>query len=467
MAGLRNYGHLILDAAGLMACLAMAALLVYQHNVRIDLTPEKRYTLSKHSKAILEQIHQDVGVLAFTRREDPRNDFLEDLLWRVEQENPRVRSRVIDLNRNPSLARRYQAEAYGAVVVESEGRRKRFSSIREEILVAAILQVTRNYEKVVYFLTGHGERDIFDSDRYRGYSSARTALEQELYQVKGLSLVSVEEVPPDASVVVLAAPREDLLPDEILKLGRYVERGGSLLVLVDPGSSASLSAFLRRYGVSVPDEVVGDGDFRLASSEVLTTRVPDLARDSMITATLDGDPVFSLSRPVEELVDRQGPAEVRPLVTTSSQSWAIPAPGGEVPENFEYHAERDRRGPFPLGLEVRVPIVAAKAAEPSGDEVFTRLPPRSSRSVVYGDTDFANNFFIEFLGNRDLFVNTVNWLALEESLIGVRPVRKELGREQFFVSNRQSSMAFWLGAIIEPAIFLAFGIVIFVWRKVR
>ncbi|MGH7860227.1 MAG: Gldg family protein, partial [Candidatus Binatia bacterium] len=317
---------------------------------------------------------------------------------------------------------------------------------------------------VVYFLTGHGERDIFESDRYRGYSTVRTALEQELYQVEALSLHSVDEVPEDASVVVVAAPREDLLPDETLKLGRYVDRGGALLVLADPGSSASIPAFLRRYGVSMPDEVVGDGDYRLASSEALTARVPDVARDSLITSTLDGDPVFSLSRPIEKLTEQREAVEVRPLVSTSSQSWAVPAPGGDVPDDFEYRQGRDRRGPFPLGLEVQIPIAAA---EPAEEGVFTRMPPRASRIVVYGDSDFANNFFVEFLGNRDLFVNTVNWLALEQSLIGVRPVRKELGREQFFVSNRQSYLAFWLGAIIEPAIFLVFGIVIFVWRKVR
>ena len=138
----------------------MAAVLVYQYNFRIDLTPEKRYTLSAHSQAILAQIENDVEVLAFTRREDPRNDFLEDLLWRVNGENPRVRFRIIDLNRNPSLARRYRAEAYGAVIVESEGRQKRFSSIRGSTAVSTSRRIILSPVWVSRTLTRNRSRVI-------------------------------------------------------------------------------------------------------------------------------------------------------------------------------------------------------------------------------------------------------------------------------------------------------------------
>ena len=85
--------------------------------------------------------------------------------------------------------------------------------------------------------------------------------------------------------------------------------------------------------------------------------------------------------------------------------------------------------------------------------------------IVYGDSDFANNFFIELLGNRDLLVNSVNRLAIEEMLIGIRSERKASGREQFFVSSKQGYTAFILGVIAQPGLFLVIGAAIFLRRR--
>jgi ABC-type uncharacterized transport system involved in gliding motility auxiliary subunit len=90
-------------------------------------------------------------------------------------------------------------------------------------------------------------------------------------------------------------------------------------------------------------------------------------------------------------------------------------------------------------------------------------PP--ARMVVIGDADFANNFFIEYLGNKDLWVNAINWLAHEEELVGVRPQQQEPGVNQFFVSARQGRLAFWLGSVAQPAVFLAVGALVFVRRR--
>ena len=87
------------------------------------------------------------------------------------------------------------------------------------------------------------------------------------------------------------------------------------------------------------------------------------------------------------------------------------------------------------------------------------------RLVVYGNSDFANNFFIEFLGNTDLFVNTVNWLAREPEAISHRPRHQELGLQQFYVSAEQGDRAFWVAAVLEPALFLAVGVVLAVRRR--
>jgi ABC-type uncharacterized transport system involved in gliding motility auxiliary subunit len=90
---------------------------------------------------------------------------------------------------------------------------------------------------------------------------------------------------------------------------------------------------------------------------------------------------------------------------------------------------------------------------------------RSGRLLVLGDSDFATNFFLDYLGNRDLLLNAMSWLAGDEGLIAARPPKKEPGTEQFFVTARQGRIAFWLGTVLQPAIILVIGTIIYYRRR--
>src|SRR6185436_1192370 len=110
--------------------------------------------------------------------------------------------------------------------------------------------------------------------------------------------------------------------------------------------------------------------------------------------------------------------------------------------------ERDRAGPVDVGMEIAFRVLTPPGAE-----------PRQGRLIVYGNSEFANNFFIQFLGNTDLFVNSVNWLAREPQAISHRPRTQELGLQQFYVSEEEGDRAFWLAAVVELALFLFVGVV--------
>src|SRR5262249_1506412 len=150
---------------------------------RLDLTPERRYTLSAHARQVLGGLDRDVRVLAFLRSQDPRNPLIDDLLRQVRAVPPRMRADARGVNPSPPPAAEDAVDSYGALVVESEGRRRVFSNPREETLVAAVLQVTRQQRKTVAWVMGHGEGDPGSTDRGRGYATARTFLEQEYYEV--------------------------------------------------------------------------------------------------------------------------------------------------------------------------------------------------------------------------------------------------------------------------------------------
>jgi ABC-type uncharacterized transport system involved in gliding motility auxiliary subunit len=93
--------------------------------------------------------------------------------------------------------------------------------------------------------------------------------------------------------------------------------------------------------------------------------------------------------------------------------------------------------------------------------------PRQGRIVAYGNAEFANNFFIEFLGNKDLFVNSVAWLVRDAEGVARRNPRQLPGVNQFFVSDEDGEWLFWTSAVVMPGIFLVVGLVLSGYRRWR
>lgn len=433
----------------------MAQALLGRHNWRLDLTPQKQYSLSPHAQKVLRDLDRDVQVVAFVRSDDERNPEISDLLARAHNVSPRLRYAIVDVNRNPAVARQYGVDNYASVVVESNGRRRVFANPREDLLVEAILQVTRPTAKVVYFLTGHGEASPDDNDRQRGYSAAANTLRREFYEVRSLSLLGDEPVPADAGVVVVAGPRQDLLPAELTKLGVYVDHGGALLMMVDPQTPSSLGGFLSRYGVQTRGDVVVDAENRLFAGDYLTMTVPGLSPRHPVSAALKSPPLFSQASSVAfGGAPRPG---IRGIEFLHSAAGAWRTPERDVLQTgvATFVKGRDAGGPVPLGVSLLV-------------ESDTAAPPAPiARFIILGDADFANNFFLEYLGDKDLLVNAVNWLAGEEELLAARTPQRQPGVSQFFVSARQGRGAFILGTIVEPALVLAVGMAVVLRRRWR
>jgi ABC-type uncharacterized transport system involved in gliding motility auxiliary subunit len=433
--------RIALAVPALIGIFFLGQAILTRRTVRLDLTPEQRYSLSDHARKILDALPADVRILAFLRTQDPRNPAIEDLLARVRARNPRVSYQIVDVNKSPALAREYGVDSYGALVVESGGRRRVISNPHEEVLMAALLQVTRQQRKVVGVVIGHGEGNFWDDDRRRGYSSARYALEQEYYDVRPVSLLA-DDVPPEVGVLVIAGPRKDFMPEELAALERYLDRPGNAFVMLDPFQSPALAVTLARYGVDLSPDVVVDPTARLYGGEYLTMRIPIDPRDHPIIGPLDAPPLFSLTRSVRPVKDGADVVDTTVFLRTGPESWATTDRRALTTGESTFVSGRDLPGPIPVGLEADFRTLTPPGAQ-----------ARVGRMIVLGNSQFADNFFIEFLGNKDLFVNTVDWLAQEPGTISQRPRRQTLGLHQFYVSAEQGSLVFWTTAVVQPALF--------------
>lgn len=429
---------LIVGTLGLIACGAVILFLTYRHNLRVDLTPGRDYTLSTHARRILAELPQDVHLTVFVRSEDPRTPELKDLLYRVTSETKRLHYDFVDLNRSPALAKKYGIDRYGAIVVESDTRRRDVSNPNESSLMAALLAVTRSRERIVYFVVGHGERSPDDTDRKSGLSAAKRTLEDDQFKVRTLPPIGADGVPADATALVIAGPRKDYLPGELEQIGAYLRRGGNVLLLVDPETPASVAAFAAGLGIVTPAQVVVDPEHRLAGGEGVTLMVSDTLRSFLVSGSLEAPPVFSYARPLGVAAEHVDDAIS--FLKTSPESYAA------APSDLAARAGR-QTGAVPVGV----------ALVPTAD--------RAGRVIVLGDSDFASNGIIDYLGNKDLLLNSINWLARDESLLAARAQTKEVGREQFFVTETQGALAFWLATVVQPAIFFGAATIVFVRRR--
>jgi ABC-type uncharacterized transport system involved in gliding motility auxiliary subunit len=114
----------------------------------------------------------------------------------------------------------------------------------------------------------------------------------------------------------------------------------------------------------------------------------------------------------------------------------------------------DEKGPVPVAVVATVTL----RRDGSSDK-----EPKKARIVVIGDSDFASNNYLNLSGNRDLFLNTVSWLAEEENLIAIRP--KESGSFFTPVTANQERLVFWLSMIVLPAVVVGSGVATYIWRR--
>ena len=140
--------------------------------------------------------------------------------------------------------------------------------------------------------------------------------------------------------------------------------------------------------------------------------------------------------------------------------------------------EGDRPGPVSIGMAVSAPApspadvpggVGGDAGEDEDgldggatDDGSDSAPPET-RLAVIGDSDFASNAVVGIQGNRDMFLNTVNWLAQQENLISIR-AREPEDRRLTLTASAQRRL-FWLSVLLLPAGILGAGVYTWMGRR--
>lgn len=423
------------------------------YNKRLDLTSEKRYQISDQFRKILNSLEERIEVIVFCQSGERLE--LMDLLNQYAMQSPKFHYELYDLDRNPGMANRYGIRNYGETIIAYRGKRTKVSYPVEDKIINSILKLTRKEKKAIYFLKGHGENDISNNDPKKGFSKVKEALESEDYDVKELSLNMEGRIPARSSVLIISGPKKDLLKEELEPLRRFIQEGGKVLFMIDPFHSfPNLSAFLSIYDVVLGNDVVMDPYNRTLGGDEYTIMIPLFLKHPIIQ-DFRTPVLFPLTRSVEVKEDSKTGVFAQTFAQSDPKSFALPDKKG-LPKG-KVLREEGRKGPISVAA-----IVAVESKKTEGEKQEEGI---QEQMVVFGDSDFINNFYINHLGNKDLFLNTINWLSEEDYLISSRPKRPEYNYR--FLKYQETKRLFWLLVILQPALPLVIGLVIYIRRKIK
>ena len=441
----------------LILVLAVAVtLLSDRHYFRWDVTASGEHTLSDKTLQALKTIQEPVKAIAFVKEPSEEASNVKKLLASYEYHLKGLSFEMVDPDRNPALTRQYDIKALNTVILEGFGQSQTVKTPDEESLTNALVRLSKGRTEKVYWVMGHGERP-FKSTAQESLASIHQNLSNQNYEFEELTLAQ-KDIPSDAALVVVAAPEKNFFPEEVASLKRFLNKGGSLLIFLEPYQDGGLKEFLREYGVVMSSDMVVDKMSRVMGGDFLLPMIVTYGNHE-ITKNFRLLSFFSLARSVEvdKGVKKKG-LTLTNLALTSQESWSETDRDALNQGKARLDPE-DRQGPLSLAVIVELDPKEAKGEEGKEEDKITG----EGKLAVFGDADFASNKFVSLAGNSELMINTMNYLVGRKDLITIP--EKERPADHLMLTRNQGLMLFWIPVVGIPLLVIVLGVA--VWRKRR
>ena len=433
-----------------LTALVIVNLLADRYNKSYDATSNKRYSLSDQTAKVVKGLKQDATITYFDQ--GTRFEHAKDLLDEYKNLSPRVKVDYVDPDKNPQVAREAGIKDYGAAVVQIGTKKEQAKSMTEEGITGAFIRDLKSGTRTVCFVAGSGEHQIDDFEK-GGYSHFKDLLGKDNYQAKSIDLLQKAEVPNDCTVVVVAGPTRDYQQPEVDAVKKYVEDGGRALIMLDPplkigrseiADNDALSNVVQSWGVTVDKDLILDlnpiGQLLGVGPQVALVRNYD--SHAIVNGMKGLATGFPLSRSLE--ARNTDNTSVQKLFDSSDSSLAtenLSSP--EVNPNDP----KNKKGPLT--------IAAAGTLNTGKQEAHGRF-------VVMGSASWAQNSFINFNGNSDLALNTVDWLGSDEDLISIRP--KEQEDRRITMTRGQLALVRSTSQFLLPLVMVVAGVSVW-WKR--
>ena len=460
-----RYGvNTVVMVAAFIGLVILINYVAFENHVRADTTATNQFSLSDRTRDLLDNLDQPISVIAYYPDEIRDIDVLtrrskvETTLSEFSKRNTNFAYRFQDPQKEPDLARGQGVTSYETLSVLAVDTRTidlinptdpAFSRLEQD-LYTALLVATGTERKKVYFLAGHGERDVFRAAE-DGYNIIRENLEGDNYEVANLSWpLSDEEVavPGDAALLVIAGPTGELPAAHANALNAYMagrepdgeprREGARLIFLAEHDTDDSFRAFLAFWGVVVTDAYIRD-------VEGSQPNAPRTLRVGIYNPQAPAEIVAPRGQPLS-VAFMPGAAAVQPIVEESNTRIAVPI--AATTPSARLISDIERTDPVDDDPQrVFYPAVYLDIVGPVGSSAPTSQPPNNEVAgmTVFGDSDFIANGNVHRGSSAALFLNTANYLMGDFSLVSIRD-REFIFREWNLDENEFNFVRFstWL-----------------------
>jgi ABC-type uncharacterized transport system involved in gliding motility auxiliary subunit len=453
--------------------LGVVNFLANRYDKSYDATANKQFSLSDQTIKAVKGLKKDVNISYFG--ETTNFPQARDLLGRYASLSPKLKVDYIDPVKKPQLARAAGVRQEGTIVVTAGDRKEDAKSLTEEEITGALVRSLKGGERNACFLAGSGEHSL-DDTAGGGFSSLKEALEHNNYKTRSVNLAQAAapsgmagsgaapvigqvqqttvEIPKDCTVLVSGGPKLAYSPAEAAAIKAFVEGGGSALLLMDtpvrigPQEGAEdpeIVKVLADWGITM------NNDLALDTSGV--GQIFGLGPEVAMVTAYESQPIVRDFKegvpsaiPLSRTLKINGNAKVTDdkLMSTTDNSFAASSvEGGHV------DPKKGEKGPL---------LLAAAGTYNAGK------PGSSGRFVVFGSSQWAVNNFLgsRQIANRDLALNTFNWLTSDEDLISIRP--KEPEDRRLNISGNRMNLVFWWSVVLLPLAVVGGGLMVW-WRR--
>jgi ABC-type uncharacterized transport system involved in gliding motility auxiliary subunit len=440
-----SFTVLFLAAIGLLAWLST------QYVRQADWTAGGRNSLSEDSARLLDTLTEPVVITSYARENEVLRNQVRELVARYQRHTAEVELHFVNPDAEPERMRELGITMDGELRVVYQGRSERVQELTEQAITNALLRTARQGERWISFLSGHGERDPHGQANH-DLGNFGAELERKGIKARALNLAQTPQIPENTSLLVIASPQVDLLPGEVDLVRDYLDQGGNLLWLTDPGKPAGMERIAEYLGVEFLPGVIVD-----ATTQLFGIQNPDFA-------LVPEYPAHPVTRELRTLTlfpgavalewNRAGDWEGQPLLSTVSRAWTETGPlSGEI--RFDAGGG-ERAGPLDLGFVFKRPREAADGEQTEA---------REQRVILVGDGDFLSNAYLGNGGNLDLGLNMIEWLSHDDDFIAIRA---KAAPDQSLNLSSTLQAVIGLGFLFGlPSALLGIGLFIWLRRRKR
>ncbi|MDB9479422.1 Gldg family protein [Dolichospermum circinale CS-537/03] len=473
----------LIATLSVLVILGLINFLGIRYHLRLDLTDTQLFTLSPQSRELVSNLPETMKVWLFTKEKNSQD---QELLDNYHRQSNKFKFEYVDPELKPGLAERFGVKDYGEVYLEFQTKRQLIQIISEDERLSEIKLTNRLQQMInpktakVYFLQGHSEHPLSASKG--AISKAIQGLTDKNFTISTLNLAERPQVPDDANVVIVAGPQKELLTGEVTALQNYLNRGGNLLLMIDPNTNPKMDTLLKEWGVRLDNRLVIDNSGASLQLGPATILVTEYGQHPITQDFANNISVYPLTRPLE--IDPVPDVESMVLLKTKPypNSWAE---SDQKSEKLEFNEDKDLKGPLTLGVALtrkllNSPIPTDKTS-PTAIPIPTAIPTdktsptpipttktspntaKESRLVVFGNSNFATDSLFEQQLNGDVFLNTVSWLSQQdEKLLSIRP--KQPKNRRIIISNLEANLLTISAVFLLPLLGLLTGFIIW-WKR--